>query len=545
MAPVAELNSEVATSVPGADSKAAVRPEPVAQEIAVNATGTRPADGTGKRELFSEETNTVLISPDGAVIRLSAAVAAGQLIFLTNKNTKVEVVCQVLGQRSRPTGSYVELQFTEKIADFWGVAFTQLPAERAILTPAAAKKAEQAQETEHAVVEEPKKPTPSEAEKLQKEMEVLRQQLLQSTQQETGKKIAPIPVVSTAGIVAALFGTESAAAAVVPEKSVPTPLRDESTQGVAIPWPKEMGIADALKSETEPARSGSSQVAVDIPVPEKATPEKSKKAEPSLASPKSLSEDDILSEILPKPALDFSQAPEVAQASRKPAPAWLGKSALGMLSAVLLVVSGFGAWKLGFLSTSSSAGKSASAAKPVTTAKLSTKMDGAPKAAGTASGVTAEDANTQAAVLAPDGAKKIARSNDLLEVPENSVSRTDAPQKESAFKKSVVAEQGSDSAAEGSVIAADGALVAAKLLKAATPVYPPDAMRSFITGDVTLNAVVDAKGNVGKMEVIAGPAALRDAALDALQHYKYAAATRDGKGVSSEVQVVIKFWFDP
>jgi hypothetical protein len=38
---------------------------------------------------------------------------------------------------------------------------------------------------------------------------------------------------------------------------------------------------------------------------------------------------------------------------------------------------------------------------------------------------------------------------------------------------------------------------------------------------------------------------LRGAALDALKQYQYAAATRGGKGVASDVQVVIKFWFDP
>ncbi len=76
--------------------------------------------------MFSEETETVLVAKDGAVIRLSAAVATGQLLFLTNKTSKKEVVCQVLKKRSfRPTSCYVELQFTEPDENFWGVKFPE------------------------------------------------------------------------------------------------------------------------------------------------------------------------------------------------------------------------------------------------------------------------------------------------------------------------------------------------------------------------------------------------------------------------------------
>src|SRR3974390_3461685 len=107
-----------------------MRTTPLAVEIPVNATGTRPGSAPDKRELFTEETTTVLVFPDGAVIRLSAAVATGQLIFLTNKRTNIEVVSQVVGKRVyRPTSCYVELKFTQDIAEFWGVEFPKKAAE--------------------------------------------------------------------------------------------------------------------------------------------------------------------------------------------------------------------------------------------------------------------------------------------------------------------------------------------------------------------------------------------------------------------------------
>lgn len=98
--------------------------EPVALEMAVVATGARPGDVAAKRELFAEETQTVLVFERGAVLRLSAAVADGQLLFLTNKKTGKEVVAQVVRKRSfRPTSCYVDLEFTEAIPGFWGIEF--------------------------------------------------------------------------------------------------------------------------------------------------------------------------------------------------------------------------------------------------------------------------------------------------------------------------------------------------------------------------------------------------------------------------------------
>jgi TonB family protein len=91
----------------------------------------------------------------------------------------------------------------------------------------------------------------------------------------------------------------------------------------------------------------------------------------------------------------------------------------------------------------------------------------------------------------------------------------------------------------------DAPVVPAKLLKAASPVYPPDAMNNFITGDVKLKAEVDEKGHIWNIEVISGPAALRPAAMEAMKQFEYAPATKGGRGISSQVKVTIKFWFDP
>ncbi len=102
----------------------AVKQQPVALEVPVTVNGVRAAEGSEKREPFSETTKTVLIFGNGAVIRLSASVAPGQLLFLTNEKTKKEVVCQVVKSKNyRNVSGYVELEFTESAVGFWGMRF--------------------------------------------------------------------------------------------------------------------------------------------------------------------------------------------------------------------------------------------------------------------------------------------------------------------------------------------------------------------------------------------------------------------------------------
>jgi protein TonB len=133
MPPIAKEN-ELLTATPDAAARPSTngtataepanKPQPVALEVPVTVNGARSVDGSDKREPFSETTKTVLVFGNGAVIRLSASVAAGQLLFLTNERTKKEVVCQVVKSKNyRNVSGYVELEFTEQVVGFWGMRF--------------------------------------------------------------------------------------------------------------------------------------------------------------------------------------------------------------------------------------------------------------------------------------------------------------------------------------------------------------------------------------------------------------------------------------
>jgi len=135
------LTTSETSSRPGsaASLDSATRPQPVAVEVPITVNGARTAEGSDKREPFSESTKTVMVHGTGAVIKLNSALAPGQLLFLTNERTKKEVVCQVVKSKNyRKFSGYVELEFTEPAVGFWGMRF---PGDRIQPGPPAAPEA--------------------------------------------------------------------------------------------------------------------------------------------------------------------------------------------------------------------------------------------------------------------------------------------------------------------------------------------------------------------------------------------------------------------
>jgi TonB family protein len=64
-------------------------------------------------------------------------------------------------------------------------------------------------------------------------------------------------------------------------------------------------------------------------------------------------------------------------------------------------------------------------------------------------------------------------------------------------------------------------VMASNLLYSPVPAYPAAASASHVQGEVKLSADVDRDGKVASVRVISGPPLLRDAALDAVQRWRY------------------------
>lgn len=84
----------------------------------------------------------------------------------------------------------------------------------------------------------------------------------------------------------------------------------------------------------------------------------------------------------------------------------------------------------------------------------------------------------------------------------------------------------------------------ARLIRAVLPAYPQLAKSQRVAGDVTLDALIDASGNVRDVSAISGPVFLRDAAKIALKQWKYEPARLDGQPTAMHLTVTVKFKSD-
>lgn len=82
------------------------------------------SEGGSPDKAFQEETQTFIVNTHGGLIGLTAKVAKGQLLRLTNRATREEIVCKVVhvggvaGQKTQ-----IGIEFTTSSPLFWGIAF--------------------------------------------------------------------------------------------------------------------------------------------------------------------------------------------------------------------------------------------------------------------------------------------------------------------------------------------------------------------------------------------------------------------------------------
>jgi TonB family protein len=129
-------NSGTETAVPqaGALPKQAsaggghLRADALSLEVPLKVHGSRVTEvarGVAPRtEPFEEQTSTMIVFPQGAVIRMSTAVSASQMLVVTNLKTRQDAICRVIKVRTFSNmQGYVEVEFTHKQPGYWGVNF--------------------------------------------------------------------------------------------------------------------------------------------------------------------------------------------------------------------------------------------------------------------------------------------------------------------------------------------------------------------------------------------------------------------------------------
>jgi len=515
------------------DPPADAKRNAIAHETGVDVTGARPGDGSGKRELFSESTATVLVFENGGVIRLAAEVVEGQLLFLTHRETKREVVAQVTRKRPFPTGNpYIELEFTEAAPGFWGVDIPAAPQKaEARATPAATGSATPAlaaalRQIVEEVGEEPAVAAPApnvaEVERLRQEVEALREQLL-SMKQGANADASAAPA---AAVEAELAATQSDVSRMrVPSAEAPPVLEKPS-----VPPPADKTAAAEESPDIEKAAFAAR-------------------------------------DLFPEVALDFSKADQAL----RHAP--LGKTQarrtnrggtlrLALLGAGLVGTIAGGAWYQGWLPLPQmGSAKVASSgpvvvatahraaapgvqagAHPTSAAKPDTSSAAAPDPAVVAhTANTAGAAKNSAPAVAPETATHAAVEPESSGEAAHAMATHKAANAAPVVTKRNERMTGKPETKEVAMASEAGATVPPRLIESVRAVPP----RGFVTGNVVLDAVVDSTGHVKSMKVLSGPESLRNAAIEALKKYKYAPAMQNGKAVAGHVQATVQFWYEP
>ena len=477
----------------------ALRPEgepadPVALETPVVATGARPGSAADKRELFVEETQTVLVFEKGAVIRLSAGVVDGQLLFLTNKKNGKEVVTQVVRKRSfRPTSCYVDLEFTEPCPGFWGIEFPKSAPSGPGQVTAGTNEEDEVDPAKHAA------PSLAEVDRLKKEVSELQAQLK--------------------SLIAHDAATSTKA--------------DEHVAG-------ELGDASQLKQQHQEKQ-------LEQLLAQEAEQEK-------LHGPKRL---------VAYPQKSGSSAAKTA-----------GKLATAAAFVAAVAAGCIAAYRFGLLDSWIKRPVAASTPAPhpvehATSAEhtrgaapsSSSVIDGSKKpsvesaprndlssSAASREPVPPQTSTSKAAVsaLVPTVDSSAAAGESAGQIKTNSLPRSRTPVEilRAPSAPKAPSDAANEAAESGASSAADG-FVAAKLIRAIRPVSPPEALRNYVTGNVNVDALVDATGHVKSVTVLSGPQKLHKTAIEQMKEYVYEPARKNGKAVPSHVQVSLQYWYEP
>lgn len=575
------------TAAPVGDS--ASRPQPVAMEVPVTVNGARAVSGSEKREPFSESTKTVLIFGHGAVVRLSSSVAAGQLLFLTNEKTKKEVVCQVVkSKKYQSTSGYVELEFTEAVAGFWGIRFPaeagpSQPVKQVSQTPSpvsstpASSGADVASDSKsHSTYPVPSVIAP-----------------LQSVPAEKNSAVEP-PSVSKPQASASVVEISKAKIATPP--ATISAVKSSATQTKSILDEEEVKIPSWLEPLARNAAiaSASSAPLVEPQVAEVAD------IEEYVPEVKDLS----LTEVADTPVVARPQIPPPTfgthfladgDALGAETPAKSSKKGLYVaIAAGALLLIGAGAWYMQQQAGSSETTNAPAAAiAPVSSSSNSSNAAQTPSQPSPASSSSSDASGSYTATSTPASAgispavlggksgdagnvstnlnkrmatvdspfspapaqpKKpslgsISLSAPVLNRPANSPVRAEEGLSFETASQAGLGEglaagfvsSSKQPVAPAAPLPVGGDVKSARLISSTAPVYPTIARAQRISGDVKIDALVEANGVVSSMKVVAGPPLLQQSAMEAVRHWRYQPAQLDGKAVPMHLTVTVQF----
>ncbi|HXW61214.1 MAG TPA: energy transducer TonB [Candidatus Acidoferrales bacterium] len=572
-----------------------MRSDAVSLDVPVKVHGSRVNDGapgvTSKSEPFEEQTSSMIVFPQGGVLKMATPVTAGQMMVVTNLKSGHDSICRVVKVRAYGQGqSYVEVEFTHRQPGYWGVYFPSDGPEMAnqVAPILATPPAQHSVETRVEKVSTPPKAPPA------------------KPADRSGSVFAPIG--SQEQVQPAASATSS---------RVKPSLIDEFAA-------KHVGLEVAVKGPTfDSVAPASASPAASISIGELQGDVESESAVSFAGAgvPGEVAEVPLTHD--PQPSEHSASLGHLAGAAvfggghtgaREPFGSGLGSSTLGRASeasqskgshgtvvtigafALIAVAAGaayyfhmppFGpksAAKPGAtisvpsaVTAPSDLAQQPGSASPSPAAPANPVTTSAPVAGELPSRVSAAAAPARSSKSAPAAAPGSAAANasatensspkvpDMFGAlnahPTSRAYSADSGQAETAPTVDAPAADTSDtelsSITASSVLAppsaeqevpvrirVGGEIKPPRLLSSVLPAYPPMARDAGVQGEVVIDTTIDKTGKVTAMKVVSGPVMLRQPALDALRQWKYEASKLDGEPVPVQMTVTIKFHRD-
>jgi periplasmic protein TonB len=614
---MAPLSKELETANPAAEAaispastsaKSAsghMRADAVSLEISVKVHGSRVTEVVRgiapNTEPFEEQTTTMIVFPQGGVLRMSTTVNVGQMLVLTNLKTRQDAICRVIKVRTFTNlQGYVEVEFTHAQPGYWGAQFqsdSSAPQGKATVPASiqAQPVAAQPEVKEKTAADISWAPAPPPAPKIADAPAV------NAVQPPT--VLPPTPVYSHPARPASAFiniGSQedvqaSASATASTKAGAPVEIKHEISvppaPKIREPFdfpeappsapPATLSMAELRGDDESENESTEASAAVAVEEQQESQADETSPAVDSHSSFGSLSGGASLES-------DAADSSAKAAGSR---PNWklVGLSVAALLA---VIVGGFFYSRMGSTRSNSApvantgsapANAQSSANQPASSHTAQAVFPPAPRPA--VSSAVPENNNIAASAGAPattpapnrdspspaahqpaasakpaepsaspnmmaqslnarPTTSQRADSNEAIDAP----SLDAAPAQDSADGNAVTGIIGSTSSSpappamkpEGE-IKVGGQVTEPVLLSKIAPIYPVVAKEAGIEGDVVIKTSLDKNGNVGHMEIVSGPAMLRQAALEALHRWKYKPSTLNGEPVPVTILVTLRF----
>jgi TonB family protein len=495
-------------------------------EVPIGVWGSRRVEsdsGESERvEVFGEDTCTVIVFPQGAVIRLSASVAPGQLVVIANRKSGQIMLCRVVNVRTYPNiRGYAEIEFMHSSAGFWGAYASQgtlrLAAKVASAIPSAS-----ADFWSNGFPKEVASVSPSDV---------------------TASPVAP--------------------AVRIEEEPIASPVIQIPFAGEPLPDVAAIRMESAARLDAAGQNSSNQHIVLAPPsnprpsTPLDPTPRPSSSLASSPLAPTQISARSRIASLLfswwPRPTVRT-----VTYGTAVPRRSWVLVSLVPAL--VILCVLGVFFLRDG-VGQPSGIGQTAPAPEVSLGSPIANVVKN-PQAQGNTSFVVpqlpiakAENfPGTQTRALADNirvsrpsersrtSEKKLPK--EKLVAPYSSANRLASVGREVPPDPSGVNANTGASPLQGvlgTLQPLGGQAKAPELLVSSAPIYPAMARQARVEGQVTIEAVIDTNGKLTTMKVISGPPLLQQAAIDSLRTWKYQPGYLNEKPVPTKTSITVNF----